>query len=77
MHNVFTTGEMVNTQEIARRLGVSTRTIATYRKEDRIPYIKLSARTIVYEVAAVGQALKRGIPSQGTGEFIERGRPQQ
>jgi predicted DNA-binding transcriptional regulator YafY len=77
MHNAFTCEEMVKTPELAKRLGVSQRTIARYRKEERIPFLKISPRTIFYDMEKVESALKGGRITQGTGEFIERGRPQQ
>ena len=68
---------MVNSPELAKRLGISTRTLARYRKEERIPYIKISRRKIVYDLFDVVSAIKAGRLSQGTGEFFERGRKSQ
>ena len=76
MNSLISKTKQVDTNELAEMLGVCKRTIANYRKAKRIPYIKLTPKSIVYDVDAVKAALMRGIPSEGTGEFIERGRPE-
>lgn len=67
--------KMADSRELAEMLKLSKRTIANYRKTKRIPYIKISPKIIMYDVDAVKAALMRGMPGEGTGEFIEEGRP--
>ncbi len=60
---------LIRTPELARELGVSEKTIANWREKKRIPYMKQSARLIVYDLDAVLEALAKGNPSEGTGFF--------
>jgi excisionase family DNA binding protein len=47
----------ISTRQLANYLRVTTRTLATWRKEGRIPYWKIGQRVIRYELSAVEAAL--------------------
>jgi excisionase family DNA binding protein len=46
-------------QDIARRYGVSTRTVDTWIQQKKIPFCRLSSRCIRFDLAAVDRALSR------------------
>jgi excisionase family DNA binding protein len=47
----------ITTRQLANYLRVTTRTLANWRKEGRIPYWKIGERVIRYELSAVEAAL--------------------
>jgi hypothetical protein len=49
----------ITTEELAQHLRVTTRTIATYRAQRLIPFMRLNARRILYRLSAVEAALNR------------------
>ena len=61
--------KLLRTPQLAKELGVSEKTIANWRERKRIPYMKQSARLIVYSLDAVLEALAKGKPSENTGLF--------
>ena len=48
---------LIGTKQLAKYLGVTTRTIAAYREKGLIPFWKVNARLIRYELSAVEAAL--------------------
>jgi hypothetical protein len=48
----------VTSEELARHLQISTRTLATYRESGLIPYWKLNARNFRYRISTVEKALE-------------------
>jgi predicted site-specific integrase-resolvase len=49
----------VTTRQLANHLQVSARTLANWRKDGRIPYWRLTARALRYELSAVERALAK------------------
>jgi hypothetical protein len=47
----------VSTKQLSTYMGVTTRTIAAYREKGLIPFWKVNARLIRYELSAVEAAL--------------------
>jgi len=50
---------LIDTPELAKTLGVSTRTVLSWRQKGRIPYLQPSLRLIRYSLPAVLQALSK------------------
>ena len=59
----------LNTNELAERLRVSPRTIANWRKNKTISFIKRNARSVLYDWEEVERELRQGVASEGTGHF--------
>ncbi len=56
---------LIGTKQLAKYLGVTTRTIAAYREKGLIPLWKVNARLIRYELSAVEAALgKQNEPNE-------------
>jgi len=49
----------VTTEQLAKHLQVSTRTIASYREQRLIPYWRINSRNIRYRISDVERALSR------------------
>ncbi len=49
----------VTTKQLANHLQVTTRTLANWRAEGKIPYWRLTARAIRYELSSVEKALSK------------------
>jgi excisionase family DNA binding protein len=49
----------VTTRQLANYLQVTTRTLATWRASGRIPFWRLTARAIRYDLSAVERALAK------------------
>jgi len=49
----------VDARELAERLGVSVRTIRSWQRTGRIPYVR-AGRRVLFDVAAVETALREG-----------------
>lgn len=47
------------TADVATHLRLSPRTIANYRASGRIPFIRINARTIRYDLAEVEKAIRK------------------
>ena len=47
------------TRQLANHLQVTTRCLANWRKEGRIPFWRLTARALRYELSAVERALSK------------------
>jgi excisionase family DNA binding protein len=58
-HPLAKSEKQLTTKELARHLRVSARTLASWRSSGKIPYWKLSARALRYELSAVYAALKK------------------
>jgi hypothetical protein len=55
-----TNGEQpVTTRQLAEHLQVTTRTLATYRAQRRIPFWKINARNFRYRITDVEKALAK------------------
>jgi hypothetical protein len=53
------TEQPVTTGQLAAHLQLSTRTIATYRTQRRIPFWQISARCIRYRLSEVEKAINK------------------
>ena len=51
--------DIINEQELCRRLGISTGTASNWRNAGRLPYIRLAGRSIRYHWGSVVQAMLR------------------
>jgi hypothetical protein len=49
----------ITTRELAKHLRVTTRCLANWRKQGLIPYWRLTARALRYELSAVERALSK------------------
>jgi predicted site-specific integrase-resolvase len=49
----------ITTARLANHLQVTTRTLANWRAEGRIPFWRLTARALRYELSAVERALQK------------------
>jgi predicted site-specific integrase-resolvase len=49
----------ITTRELANHLRVTTRCLANWRKQGLIPYWRLTARALRYELSAVERALSK------------------
>jgi predicted site-specific integrase-resolvase len=49
----------ITTRQLAKHLQVSTRCLAIWRKKNLIPYWRLTARALRYNLSAVEAALKK------------------
>jgi DNA-binding transcriptional MerR regulator len=49
----------ITTAQLAQHLQVTTRTLATYRKQKLIPFWKLNARNYRYRISDVERALSQ------------------
>ena len=59
----------LNSKELAEHFRVTPRTVANWRKERKIPFIKRNARSILYDLEEVDRQLRQGFPSEGTGHY--------
>jgi hypothetical protein len=61
LHAPITNGleQPVTTSQLARHLQVSTRTLATYRAQRRIPYWRVNSRCFRYRISDVEAALSK------------------
>jgi transcriptional regulator with XRE-family HTH domain len=55
--------DLVTSAVLAKRFGVTRRTIANWRKNRRIPWVAISPRTIRYSLDAVARALSSRVVS--------------
>jgi hypothetical protein len=55
----FTAEQPVTTAQLANHLQVTTRTLATYRAQRRIPFWKITARNFRYRISDVEAALSK------------------
>ena len=61
--------QYIDTKGLAKHLKVTPRTVANWRKERKIPFIKRNARSILYDLEEVDHVLRQGLPSEGTGHY--------
>jgi excisionase family DNA binding protein len=50
---------LIDRQDLARELKVTTRTIGTWQRQGRIPHIKIGRRTVRFDLADVVAFLKK------------------
>ena len=50
---------LIDREDLARELKVTSRTIGTWQREGRIPHIKIGRRTVRFDLADVVAFLKR------------------
>jgi predicted site-specific integrase-resolvase len=61
MHETATcnvTSPKINTRQLAAHLGVSERTLANWRDSGKIPFVRITARCLRYNLAEVESALR-------------------
>lgn len=52
--------ELLKVSEVARRLGLSTRTIRNYMDAGKLPYVRLGGKTIMVRESALENFIKEG-----------------
>jgi excisionase family DNA binding protein len=50
---------LIDREDLARELKVTSRTIGTWQREGRIPHIKIGRRTVRFDLADVVSFLKK------------------
>ena len=58
-HNSELNPRLLKRRQLARALSVSARSIDNWQRDKRIPFIKVSPRCILFDLASVLAALKR------------------
>jgi excisionase family DNA binding protein len=56
---IITTEQPLTTAQLAEHLQITTRTLATYRAQRRIPFWRINARNIRYRLSDVEAALQK------------------